>query len=180
MLQSLVVSFLPDYKWYRRYYSASLRHLEYDPERDNCWSVITDPVLAETLDVTPFAVQLQTWNETKVGFMLYFTHFLREPSLLFCLLMQIYDHPFVDKFIAKWVNDNSNFLTRWLSFKNSKSTALSELLEHNPAVILFTPRNMHLTNIPSYLVVRVQNQQIQNVCSKVVNSCCMSIYSFAV
>lgn len=61
------MSFLPDYKWYRRYYSASLRHLEYDPERDNCWSVITDPVLAETLDINPFVVQLQTWNETKVG-----------------------------------------------------------------------------------------------------------------
>lgn len=72
LLQSLVVAFLPDYKWYRRYYSASLRHLEFDPERDNCWSVITDPVLAETLDIKPFAVQLQTWNETKVGLMLYF------------------------------------------------------------------------------------------------------------
>lgn len=63
----------------------------------------------------------------------------------------------MDKLIAKWVNDNSNFLTRWLSLKNAKSTALSELLENNPALILFTPRNMHLTYIPSYLVVRVLN-----------------------
>lgn len=155
LLQSLVVSYLPEFKWYRRYYSASLRHLEYDPQRDNCWSVITDPVLAETLDVKPFSLQLQTWNETKVSQISILNCLTGEHSVLFGLFAQVYDNHFVGKLIAKWVYDNSNFLTQWLSLKNSKSTTLSELLEHNPAVILFTPRNMHLTYIPSYLVVRI-------------------------
>lgn len=64
--QALIVSFLPDYNWYKRYYTASLRILEYDPRREVCWSFITDSNVAQSLDMKAFSMKMYLWNETKV------------------------------------------------------------------------------------------------------------------
>lgn len=55
--------------------------------------------------------------------------------------------------IVKWVEENVDFLTQWIHLKNARSNLLSNLLESNPSVILFTPRNIFLENIPTYLLV---------------------------
>lgn len=65
----------------------------------------------------------------------------------------MYRDQFVDFEIVKWVHDNVDSLTQWVFLKNSRSDLLSDLIEHNPSVILFTPRNMYLENNPSYLSV---------------------------
>lgn len=133
-----------------------MKHLEYDPRRDICWSVVTDAKLANSLSLKPFTVKLYMWNETKVNSNLLLLRHDNKSNILrvvfFCF--QIYNDTFSSKNIVKWVIENSHFLTRWLFFKNSKNTLLSDLLEHNQAVILFTPRNMYSNLNPWYLMVR--------------------------
>lgn len=46
-------------------------------------------------------------------------------------------------------------LTQWLFFTNARSNRLADLVQNNKAVILFTPRNMHLRYIPTYLLVSI-------------------------
>ena len=65
----------------------------------------------------------------------------------------MYKGELTDVEIVKWVHDNVVSLTQWVFLKNSRSDLLSDLIEHNPSVILFTPRNMYLENNPVYLLV---------------------------
>lgn len=65
--QALIVTYLPDYQWYKRYYKASLKILEYDPRREVCWSIVTDGKVAESLHLYEFSLKLYLWNESKVS-----------------------------------------------------------------------------------------------------------------
>ena len=69
--QALVVSFLPGYKSYKRYYTASIKYLERDPRRDTCWAFVTDNKLANLLQLEFNTVKLYLWNETKVNLFMF-------------------------------------------------------------------------------------------------------------
>lgn len=61
-----MVSFLPGYKLYKRYYTASIKYLERDPRRDTCWAFVTDNKLAAGLQLELNTVKLHLWNESRV------------------------------------------------------------------------------------------------------------------
>lgn len=136
---ALIVSFLPDYNWYKRYYTASLRILEYDPRREVCWSFITDSNVAQSLDMKAFSMKMYLWNETKE-----------------------FNDSFSSKNIIRWVRENVQMLTQWIFFKNARSNRLADLVQFNPAVILFTPRNMYLDYVPSYLLFKESVMEFKN------------------
>ncbi|XP_042905850.1 thioredoxin domain-containing protein 11 [Parasteatoda tepidariorum] len=112
---------------YKQFYYASLNSLTADPYRRICFAVVTNRRDATNLKLKS-VLQLFLWNSTEI---------YNETSI---------EHAEV----IKWAYSKLQLVTQWVSPPGAKSTALSEKIEKNPTVILFTPRNLLLDHSPYY------------------------------
>ncbi|XP_035205049.1 thioredoxin domain-containing protein 11-like, partial [Stegodyphus dumicola] len=112
---------------YKQFYSAAIKSLNTDPNRRICFAVITNRKDALHFKLKS-DIQLFLWNSTEVYSEVVLNHLE----------------------ILKWAYSNLKQVTQWISPPGVKSKILSENIEKNAALILFTPRNLLLEYSPYY------------------------------
>jgi hypothetical protein len=141
---AVMVAFLDiekDKKQYNTFYKTSMKWLERDPFQEIGFGVVTGD-LGRSFGVEDSPIlRLYLWNET----------------------IEYYGNTsWTSKDITKWLGENLQQVSLWLSPPGIKSSSLAPYLKQGPVMLLFTPRNLYQEQSDAYIMFRQVGMEYYN------------------
>lgn len=128
---TLFVNMETSYTFYNIFHQTAIKWLEKDPQGDVAFAVVTGKA------VNSFGVE-------------------REPSLRLYLwnrTIEYEDDVWKASLIHKWLIQNKQQITHWLSPPGSRSKEFEKFIQKGPVLLLFTPRNLYDFPSDAYAMV---------------------------
>ncbi|KAL7040409.1 hypothetical protein ACKWTF_000376 [Chironomus riparius] len=128
-------------KQYSSFYRAALKFIEKDPFSEVGFGIVLGQTGTEFgVDQVP-AIRAYLWNET---------------------LEYNGNITWMSKDITKWIQENIQQVSLYLSPPGIKSSSLAPYMKQGPILLLFTPRNLYLDFSDSYVMLRQIGMEYYN------------------
>lgn len=129
---TLFVNMETSYTFYNIFYQAAIKWLEKDPQGDVAFAVVTGKAVNSFgVEREQPSLRLYLWNRT----------------------IEYDDEVWKASFIHKWLIQNKQQITHWLSLPGSRSKEFEKFIQKGPVLLLFTPRNLYDFPSDAYAMV---------------------------
>lgn len=130
---TLFVNMEASHTFHKIFYQAAIKWLEKDPQGDVAFAVVTGESMGMFgIDAEP-TLRLYLWNRT----------------------IEYEDDVWKASLIHRWINQNRQQITHWLSPPGSRSKEFDAFIQRGPLLVLFTPRNLYDFPSDAYAMVRL-------------------------
>lgn len=117
--------------FYNIFYQAAMKWLEKDPQGDVAFAIVTgDAMFNFGVEREP-TLRLYLWNQT----------------------IEYEDEVWRASLIHRWIIENKQQVTHWLSPPGSRSKEFESFIQRGPVLVLFTPRNLYDFPSDAYAMV---------------------------